>query len=183
MWEGASYIVIACDSYYDFLDGGLLLTMKLLNLGFLLVKLKTSQRMLYCRNPDLVNCYAISVSQMIMVMLHLSYALSGPLLIHDLSPRVTRFLVGFVLLDLSFSVWCFLDRCLFFCPFCLWPLWCLSFDLRILIAPLVSSNSSCAQSFSCLLAFYKSNIYHTDLQKYIHTCICIKWRTICTVSH
>jgi hypothetical protein len=125
----------------------------------------------------------ISVSQMIMVMLHLSYALSGPLLIHDLSPRVTRFLVGFVLLDLSFSVWCFLDRCLFFCPFCLWPLWCLSFDLRFLIAPLVSSNSSCVQSFSCLLAFYKSNIYHTDLQKYIHTCICIKWRTICTVSH
>ena len=101
--------MIACGSYYDFLDRGLLLTRKLLTQGFLLVKLKTSQRMFYCRNPDFVNCYGISVSQMIMVMLNL-YALLGPFLIHDLS-RITLFLVGFVLLDLSFSVWCFLDRC------------------------------------------------------------------------
>ena len=32
----------ACDSYQDFLDGGLLLTMKLMNQGFLLIKLKSS---------------------------------------------------------------------------------------------------------------------------------------------
>ena len=46
--------------------------------------------------------------------------------------RVTRSLVLSV---------CFVDRCLsfFFCPLC-----CLSyFDMRILITPLVSSNSSC----------------------------------------
>ena len=28
-----------------------------------------------------------------------------------------RFVVGFVLLDLSFYVYCFIDRCLYFCPF------------------------------------------------------------------
>jgi hypothetical protein len=45
--------------------------------------------------------------------------------------RVTRSLVLCV---------CFVDRCL---SFFLWPLCCLfSFDLRILITPLVSSNSS-----------------------------------------
>ena len=36
---------------------------------------------------------------------------------------------------------CFVDRCLSFLSL-LWPLCCLSFDLRILITPLVSSNSS-----------------------------------------
>jgi len=42
--------------------------------------------------------------------------------------------------DFWFYVWCFVDRCLSFYPFLLC---CLSFfDLRILITPLVSSNSS-----------------------------------------
>jgi hypothetical protein len=44
--------------------------------------------------------------------------------------RGTRFLVLCV---------CFLDRCL---HFFFWPLCCLFFDIRILITPLVSSNSS-----------------------------------------
>jgi hypothetical protein len=45
--------------------------------------------------------------------------------------RVTRSLVLCV---------CFVDRCL---PFFFWPLCCLSFfDMRILITPLISSNSS-----------------------------------------
>ena len=48
----------------------------------------------------------------------------------------TGFLVGFMLLDLQFSVYCFVGRFFF------WPLYCLSFDLSILITPLVSSNSS-----------------------------------------
>ena len=47
--------------------------------------------------------------------------------------RVTRSLVLYV---------CFVDRCLSFCIFLIWPLWCLFFDLRILITPLVSSISS-----------------------------------------
>jgi hypothetical protein len=38
---------------------------------------------------------------------------------------------------------CFVDRCLSFYPFFFWPLCCLFFfDIRILITPLVSSNSS-----------------------------------------
>ena len=49
----------ACGSYQDFLDRGLLVTRKLLNQGFLLVKLKSS-----LRKFDLVDRYGISVSQM-----------------------------------------------------------------------------------------------------------------------
>jgi hypothetical protein len=40
----------ACGSYQDFLDRGLLLTMKLLNKGFLLVKLKSSLRKCISKN-------------------------------------------------------------------------------------------------------------------------------------
>jgi len=48
--------------------------------------------------------------------------------------RVTRSLVLHV---------CFVDRCLSFCTFFFWPLCCLFFfDIRILITPLVSPNSS-----------------------------------------
>ena len=62
----------ACGSYQDFLDRGLLLTMKLLNQGFLLVKLKSSLRKFYGRHHDLVDRYGISVSQMTTDMFHLS---------------------------------------------------------------------------------------------------------------
>jgi hypothetical protein len=55
-----------------------------------------------------------------------------------------RFIVRFVLLDLKFYVSCFVERCLSFCTFsfghCVACLF--FFDLRILITPLVSSNSS-----------------------------------------
>jgi hypothetical protein len=50
----------------------LLLTMKLLNQGFLLVKLKSSLRKFYGRHHDLVDRYGISVSQMTTDMFHLS---------------------------------------------------------------------------------------------------------------
>jgi hypothetical protein len=62
----------ACGSYEDFLDRGLLLSSKLLNQGFLLVKLKSSLRKFYCRHHDLVDRSGISVSQMTMDMFHLS---------------------------------------------------------------------------------------------------------------
>ena len=45
----------------------------------------------------------------------------------------TRFLVGFVLHNLFFSGYCFVDPWLSSCPF--WPLCCLSFALRLLITP------------------------------------------------
>ena len=64
--------ISACGSYHDFLDRGLLLTMKLLNLGFLLGKLKSSLPKFYVRQHDLVDRYGISVSQMTTDMFHLS---------------------------------------------------------------------------------------------------------------
>jgi len=76
----------ACGSYQDFLDRGLLLTRKLLNQGFLLAKLKSSLRKIYGHHHDLVDRYGISVSHMTTDMFHLSEALPGPFLIHDLSP-------------------------------------------------------------------------------------------------
>jgi hypothetical protein len=61
----------ACSSYQDFLDRGLLLTRKLLNQAFLLVKLKSSCRKVYGRH-HLVGRYGISVSQMTTDMFHFS---------------------------------------------------------------------------------------------------------------
>jgi hypothetical protein len=62
----------ACGSYQNFLDRGLLLTMKLLNQGCLLVKLKLSLRKFYGPHHDLVDRYGISVSQMTTDKFHLS---------------------------------------------------------------------------------------------------------------
>ena len=62
----------ACGTYQDFLDRALLLTRKLLNQGFLLVKLKSLLRKLYGRHHDLVDRYGISVSQITTDMFHLS---------------------------------------------------------------------------------------------------------------
>ena len=55
--------------------------------------------------------------------------------------RVARSLVLYV---------CFVNLCLSFCTFFLWPLYCLFlFDIRILIIPLVSSNSSLYHFIVC----------------------------------
>ena len=77
---------IACGSYQDFFDRGLLLTRKLLNQVFLLVK--SSLLKCYGRRHDLVDRYGISVSQMTTDMFHLSLSLPGPFFIHDLLPGV-----------------------------------------------------------------------------------------------
>jgi hypothetical protein len=76
----------ACGSYQDLLDRGLLLTRKLLNQEFLLVKLKSSLRKFYGRHHDLVDRYGIYVSQMTTDMFHLSQNLPRPFLVHNLSP-------------------------------------------------------------------------------------------------
>jgi hypothetical protein len=52
----------ACGSYQDFRDRGLLLTRKLLNQEFLLVKLRSSLPMFYGHHNDLVDRFGISVS-------------------------------------------------------------------------------------------------------------------------
>ena len=71
----------ASGSYQDFLDRGLLLTRKLLNQWFLLVKQKLSFPQFYGRHQGR---YGISVSQMTTDMFHLSQTLSDPFLIHDI---------------------------------------------------------------------------------------------------
>ena len=63
---------IACGSYEDVLDKGLLLTMRLLYQGFILVKLKSLLRKFHGRHHDLVDRCWISVSQMTTDMFHLS---------------------------------------------------------------------------------------------------------------
>jgi hypothetical protein len=130
----------ACGSYQDFFDRGLLLTRKLLNQGFLLVKLKSSLQKCYGRHHDLVDRYGISVSQMTTDMFHLSYTsqfFPHSRLITGFVTRLTRRvpLVEQELLILpehlssppvfsgvrvtrSLVLYvCFVDRCLSFCTF------------------------------------------------------------------
>ena len=66
----------ACSFYQDFHDRGLLLTRRLLNQGFLLVKLNSSLRKISGRHHDLVDCYGISVSQTTTDRFHLSFHFS-----------------------------------------------------------------------------------------------------------
>jgi hypothetical protein len=73
-----AYISLSCirysrawGSYQDFLDRRLLLTRKLLNQWFLLVKLKSSLGTFYRRHHDMVDCYGISLSQMTTDMLEI----------------------------------------------------------------------------------------------------------------
>ena len=65
-------IFITCGSYQDLIDGGLLLTRKLLNQGFLLIKQKSSFRRFNDDHHDLVDRYEVCVSQMTTDMFHVS---------------------------------------------------------------------------------------------------------------
>jgi hypothetical protein len=62
----------ACGSYQDYLDRGLLQRRKLLNQGFLLVKLKSSLRRFYGRLHDMADRDGISMSQMTTDIFYLS---------------------------------------------------------------------------------------------------------------
>ena len=146
----------ACGSYQYFLDRGLLLTRKLLNQGFLFVKLKSSLRKFYgwplwniCVTNDhgyvplvvntsrsfphlwLITGFVTRLTRRMPLveqeLLTLPEHLSSPPVFSEI--RVNRSLVLCV---------CFVDCCLSF-----WPLCCLFFfDIRVLIMSLVSSNSS-----------------------------------------
>ena len=79
--------------------------------------------------------------------------------------RVTRSLVLYV---------CFIYRCLSFCPFIFWPLCCLFFfDIRIMIAPLVSSNSSytCAYTYNIMF-----RMYHNVIVSVLLSYFCKNWQ-------
>jgi hypothetical protein len=133
----------ACGSYQYFLVRGLLPTRKLLNQGFLLVKLKSSLRKFYGLHHDLVDRYGVCVSQMTTDIFHLvvntsqsfphSWLITGfvnrltqrvPLVEQELptfpehlsSPLI--FSGVRVTQSLVLCV-CFVDRCLSFCSFSL----------------------------------------------------------------
>ena len=130
----------ACGSYQDFLDRGLLLTRKLLNQGFPLVKLKSSLRKFYGRHHDLVDRYGICVTndhRYVPLVVNTSRSFPHPRLITGFVTRLTRWvpLVEQELLTLpehlssppvfsgvrvarSFVLYvCFVDRCLSFFTF------------------------------------------------------------------
>jgi hypothetical protein len=122
-----------CGSYQDFLDRGLLLTKKLLNQGFLLVKLMSSLRKFYGRHHDLYQTKDRVTRTSPKTELNTGapevWAVPAPLV-----TPVTRSLVWYV---------CFADRCLSFCPFSVGSMCCMFvFDIWILITLSVSSNYS-----------------------------------------
>ena len=153
----------ACGFYQNFLDIGLLLTRKILNQGFILVKLKSSLRKFYGRHHDLVDRYGISVPRIcstcrkhfpvvssfttyyrVYNQINTTGATSGAGTAYPSEHLSSLTLFSEVCVTQSLVLYvCFIDPCLFFCTFFFWPL-CFPFffDIRIMIAPLVSSNSS-----------------------------------------
>ena len=144
----------ACGSYQDFLDRELLLTRKLLNQGFLLVKLKSSLRKFYGRRHDLIDRpWNICVVNTSRSFPH-SWLITGvvtrltrrvPLVEQELLtlPEQLSSPPGFIGVRVTRSL--VLCVCFVFvvCPFSVWPLCCLFFfDIPILSTPLVSPNSS-----------------------------------------
>jgi hypothetical protein len=83
----------ACGSYQDFFDRGLLLTRKLLNQGFHLVKLKSSLRTFYGDHHDLVDRYGISVTNdhgYVPLVVTISWSFPHSRLITGFVTRLTR---------------------------------------------------------------------------------------------
>ena len=139
----------ACGSYYDFLDRGWLLTRKLLNEGFLEVKLKSSLRKLYGHHHDLFNNpYGITVSEMA-TRFATRVTCQVPHLVNGVAypfRGALKFTSGYQW-DLCCSIFSFLSSVLqtIVCPFVLFPLVIvLSVLLQFTASdyPLVSSNFS-----------------------------------------
>jgi len=80
----------ACGSFQDFLGRWLLLKRRLLNQGFLLVKLKSSLRKFYGGHHDLVDRYRISVSQKNPSVLNTSRSFPHSCLITEFVTRLAR---------------------------------------------------------------------------------------------
>ena len=155
----------ACVSYEDFLYRGLLLTRKLLNQWFLLANLKSSLRKCYDRHDDLVGHQNICVINDIICSTCRKHfpVFSSFMTYHRVYNQINttgvtsgagtaypsgapEFIPGFQWGSCCsiFSSMCMFCRSLFVLwYFFFWPLCCLSFDIRILITHLVSSNSSC----------------------------------------
>ena len=138
-----------CGSSQHSLYRGLLVTRKLLNQGFLLVKLKSLLRKLCGRHHDLVDRYGISVLQMTGVTSGAGTAYPSG------APEFTPVLVGFVFTRSLVLYVFFAERCLSFFTFSFGhSVVCSSSKIRILFIPLVSSNSSW-YVLECFLWIYK----------------------------
>ena len=209
----------ACHSYQDFLDRGLLLTMKLLNQGFhwwswshhfenltsspwlgwplwnicvtndhgiVLIVVNTSRSFPHSRCitefvTKLTRRVPLVEQELLILPEHLS---SPPVLVgfaydegYSRNALCTLNLIStFYYLILSFI--CMLCRSLFVhLYFFFWPLCCLFFfDIRILIAPLVSSNSSWICSVSLEIC-RKHQIYKDGY--WLLTCFQYELRSLC----
>ena len=154
----------SCGSYQDFLNRGLQLTRKLLNQGFLLVKLKSSLQKFYGRHHvwPLWNICVTNDHGYVPLVVNTSRSFPHSWLITGFVTRLTR---RVPLVDQELPILpehtsappvfsgVRVTRSLVLCVFCrslfvllsffFWPLCCLFFfDIRILITTLVSSNSS-----------------------------------------
>jgi hypothetical protein len=151
-----------CCSYYDFLYKRLLLTRKLLNQGFLMVKLKASFRKFYGRRYDLRNIYFYKSPWICFVCHNPNPALSSLMTNHRVYNKgnttsqlwsrncptlpehlnTSQFLVGFVLVMQSLVFFCVVCcRSLF--VFLSFVLTCTSiFTVSDYISPLASPNNS-----------------------------------------
>ena len=123
---------------------------------FLLVRMKSSLGKFYGHHHDLVNHYRISVSQMTTICptccKHFAVCVLPSFMSYHLVCNQSNTTgatsgagTGSFMWGLCYSIFTFLCSVLQIdvCSFFFWPLCCLSlFDLRILITPLVSSNSS-----------------------------------------
>ena len=122
--------------------------------------LNSSFRTFYSRNYELNTLCCISMSQMSTDMFYHYHNLvihycSRNSLSSGAPESLDRFLMGFVLLNLQFPVQCFVDHSLPFFFFFFWSLYCVPFfDLRLLIAPLISSN--CSYLSNCFMNFFLS---------------------------
>ena len=127
-----------CGSYHDFPDRGLLLTRKLLNQGFLVVKLMSSLRHFYGRDCDLVN--EVSLHKWLRICsvccnhnpTPFSFLTNHPVCNNSNTMGATCWAGTFVF----YVIFCrllFVPLSFFFLPMC-----GLSFDLQLMDIPLVS---------------------------------------------
>ena len=69
---------------------------------------------------------------------------------------------------------CSVDRCLSFCPFFLWPFYCMFFfDIRILISPLISLNSSWYVFIIWNCSYIVAYFVFQFIPMFICCCLCV----------
>ena len=126
--------VRACGSYHDFLERGLLLSRNVLNQGLLLINMNSSLRQIYGRHR-----YGISDNGYVPCVVITIMSFPNSFLTFRSARIYSRFFSA-----IRFAQFFYICVVLsgFFVLLFFWSLYCLSFNLRLLIIPLVSSNFS-----------------------------------------